>query len=845
MKNIVLGILAHVDAGKTTLTEGILLNAGVITKQGRVDTKDSFLDTDFLERERGITIFSKQACFDIGSTHVDLLDTPGHVDFSAEMERTLSVLDYAVLVVSGADDIFGHTITLWHMLKRYNIPTFIFVNKMDRANSSKNDILVRLKSELSDGCVSFNEEDTLENIAMLSGDEVILDNFLSHNTLSDDTVRKLISDRVIYPVYYGSALRNTGVDTLLFGIDKFTYCAEMTKGEAFGAKVYKVTRDDKGNRITHIKLCSGSLLVKDVINDEKLNEIRVYNGENFTSVKEACSGRIYSLLGFSNTYAGQGLGVISDNPIKLSAAVLEYDILPLENISIRQIYEHIKKLEEELPELSIIWNEETEKLKIKIMGQVQLEILSSIIKDRFGYQVQFGMAKIAYRETISDTVIGVGHFEPLRHYAEVVLKITPGNRGSGIEISSDVSEDVLDKNWQRLIMTHLKEKQHKGVLTGSFLTDVKITVIGGRAHKKHTEGGDFRQATYRAVRQGLMEASSMLLEPYYDFRLSVPSDMVGRAMTDVEQMHGVMNPPDIADDKAVLTGYAPVSTMRDYQINLNAYTHGKGSLILTFRGYDTCHDEDIVIADRNYDPLADSYNTPSSVFCAHGAGYIVEWYDVKSNMHSECEELTGKNVKSDKSFYVAKDFDYSIDLEEIDSIMNNTFNKNTNIKKREFKKKKAPDFIAGTAKKTNVVRPKLLIVDGYNVIFAWQELKNLADNNIDSAKDRLINLLSYYKSINDTEIILVYDGYKVKGGKGSNVKLDDITVVHTKEDETADQYIEHFTSDNSDKYNITVVTSDGLIQLITRGHNCYIVSSKEFEGILKEAFNSFREKYNI
>lgn len=847
MKNVVLGILAHVDAGKTTLTEGILLKTGVIKRLGRVDSGDAFLDNDAIERERGITIFSKQACFDTDHTHFDLLDTPGHVDFSAEMERALQVLDYAILVVSGADDIFGHTITLWQMLRQYKIPTFIFVNKMDRADKTREEILRVLKAELCDSCVDFKDnklnEAVWEEIAALSADEAVIEAFLSDCSLPDAIIKKLIIDRKIFPVYFGSALKTEGIEYLLEGIDKYT---EGTTGneKCTGARVFKITRDSKGNRLTHVKVTSGQINVKDeLFEGEKVNQIRIYNGEKYEAVNSVEAGRLCVLTGFENTYSGQGIGALTDTDLCLIEPVLEYDFIVPDGISVRQVYSDIKKLEEELPELRIIRNDETEQIKIKIMGQVQIEVLTRIIKDRFNFVPEFGTGRIAYKETVLSSAVGVGHFEPLRHYAEAHIKIEPNKRGQGITVSADCSEDKLGKNWQRLIMTHLAEKQHRGVLGGYPLTDVHLTVINGKAHTKHTEGGDFRQATYRAVRQGLMEASSVLLEPYYNFRLDIPLDMVGRAMTDIEKMHGTMNPPQTTTERAVITGYAPVYTMRDYQINVNAYTHGKGSLTVSFRGYEECHNQDDILFARGYNPDEDNYNPSSSVFCAHGSGYIVPWYDVKKYMH--VQDAEEKEIEQISAPVKTADFSYTIDTEEIDSILNKTFNANSNTGKRAFTKKKAPAPVYKSSHTVNTKKDKLLIVDGYNVIFAWKELKELAEQNLDSAKDRLISILSNYQGISDTSIMLVFDGYKVKNGSGSNVTLENITVVYTKEDETADKYIEQFTKNNSSRYRITVVTSDGLIQLITRGHDCFILSSRDFEKLVNEALSDFREKYNL
>lgn len=857
MTNIVLGILAHVDAGKTTLTEAILLNTGVIKSLGRVDYKNSFLDNNQLERERGITIFSKQACFSTANKTFDLIDTPGHIDFSAEMERTLQVLDYAVLVISGADEIFGHTLALWRMLDKYNIPTFIYVNKMDLALKDKEEIIEMLRKELSASCVAFLDNNlsvnTMEEIVLASENEEMLNDFLENPSISKEQIADLINNRKVFPVYFGAAIKEEGVSELLSGLDEYTIKADYEamsdaelNNEAFGARVYKISRDKNGERLTHLKILSGELKVKDeILEGEKVNQIRLYNGERYDTVPALKKGRVCTVTGLESSYAGQGIGSVGELKLMFANPVLEYDLLVPRNIPIRQAYANIKQLEEELPELKVEWNEDVEQIKIKIMGQVQIEILTRIIEDRFKFVPEFGKGKIAYRETIKSTSIGVGHFEPLRHYAEVHLLIEPGELGSGVTIDTDLSEDILDKNWQRLIVTHLKERIFRGVACGLPLTDVKFTLINGKAHNKHTEGGDFRQATYRAVRQGLMENESVILEPYYDFTLDIPTEMIGRAMTDIEQMHGVAMPPEIKGDRSILTGYGPVATMRDYQINLNAYTHGKGSITVSFRNYDVCHNQEEIIQSFGYNPDMDNRNPSSSVFCAHGSGFIVPWNEVKKHMHLS-DDAYEENGQIQTKTLVTKTFDYSIGQDEIDAIMNKTFGANANISKREFKKKHVDLPVQyKNSSRANIKREKLLIVDGYNVIFAWEELKKLANDNIDSAKDSLIQILSNYQGVNGVKTILVFDGYKVKGGAGSNLMFEDIEVVHTKEDETADRYIEQYTNEHSNEYDITVVTSDGLIQLITRGHNCYILSSKEFKNIIDNRMKEFRDEYNL
>lgn len=846
MKNVVVGVLAHVDAGKTTLSEAILYSTGEIRNLGRVDNRDTLLDHDVQERERGITVFSKQAVFETEHLHVTWLDTPGHVDFSAEMERTLQVLDYAVLVISASDGIQGHTRTLWKLLKQYDIPLFIFVNKMDQPGNQRDKIMELLQNEIFEGCVDFTDltAEVLEELAVLSSDENILERYLEDGVLSDEQIAQMITCRKIFPCLFGSALRLEGIDALIDVMDRFMQSPEYP--DTFGARIYKITRDETGKRLTHMKITGGMLRVKDTVMDEKVNQIRIYTGNRYDSVNEAEAGIICTVTGLTHSAAGQGIGFDSGRTMFLIEPVLTYKMSLPDTVNTRQIYPSIKLLEEELPELNVTWNEQTEEIGVKLMGQVQLEILTGIIAKRFGFTPSFDTGTITYMETIASPVIGVGHFEPLRHYAEVHLLLEPGETGSGIQITANCSEDILDKNWQRLIQTHLRERSFIGVLTGSYLTDVKITLINGKAHQKHTEGGDFRQATYRAVRQGLMQAESVLLEPYYSFRLEIPAEMVGRAMTDIENMHGVMDPPDIVGERAVLTGRGPVATMRDYQINLNSYTHGTGTISVTFSGYERCHNPQEVIARCGYDPEQDIANPASSVFCSHGAGFIVPWYEVSDYMHvfddienssDEIRPVYGRPVNQ---------FDYTIDLDEIDAIFARTFAANRREDKHAgYKKKKAPLTEYRSVKSYRSDRAKLLMVDGYNVIFAWDELQALAQDNIDSAKDRLLHVLSNYQGMIDYDVILVFDGYKVKGNCGRIVMMDNIKVVHTKENETADQYIEKFVHENAEKYAITVATSDGMIQQIVRGADGRIISSRELKDVIEEAARLLRDEYDL
>ncbi len=855
MKNITMGIVAHVDSGKTTLSEAILYKVGYLKEYGRVDSGDCFLDNDYMERKRGITIFSKQANFSVGDTYISMLDTPGHVDFSAEMERTMQVLDYAILVISATDGIKAHTRTLWRLLEAYNIPTFIFVNKMDMPDCDKNIILNNLKDKLYEGIIDFSEEfsqdsNILEEIALMAGEgethRHVFDEYLENLSISHEDISKLIADRVIFPCFFGSALKLQGIDTLIQGID--TYSNEQSLSDSFGAKVFKITRDDKGNRLTHLKVTGGTLSVRDQIKEnEKINQIRIYSGEKYETVDKVCSGMICTVTGLTSVLSGDGLGTEENTCLKLIEPILSYELLCPPDVSNRKIFPDIKLLEEEFTELSVEWVEESEQIKVKIMGEVQIEILQSIIKDRFGFVPDFGVGKITYKESIENTVIGVGHFEPLRHYAEAHILMEPGEAGSGITVASDCSEDILDRNWQRLIMTHIRERSHVGVLTGSELTDIKFTVINGKAHNKHTEGGDFRQATYRAIRQGLMEANTILLEPYYDFVLSIPSDMLGRAMTDMDNMHGTIETPEIELNRAIIKGRVPVETIRDYQINLRAYTKGQGELTLNFCGYFKCHNQSEIVEMIGYNPDEDISNPSSSVFCSHGAGVIVPWYEVKEHMHVFDGEKDNVLIPDYSTVVKKGNFDYSIGTDEIDEILSKTYEANQRSTKREFKKKKPPEYHYNTKGVSYKPKPteKMLIVDGYNVIFAWDELKELSNINIASTKDKLIQILSNYKGITEENIILVFDGYKVKENKGEESVIEDIFVVHTKEGQTADNYIEQFAHDNREKFNITVATSDGMIQQITRGLDCSVISSRELEEKIKKTVEEFRNAYNL
>lgn len=850
-KHICVGILAHVDAGKTTLSEAILYTAGNLRKFGRVDNGDAFLDTYELERSRGITIFSKQAEVSMEDMDLTLLDTPGHVDFSAEMERTLQVLDYAILVISGADGVQGHTLTLWSLLKRYEIPTFLFINKMDQNGTDKTALLEELQERLSSGCIDFgtkNSDEFYEAVAM--EDEELLDQYLESGEIEDEQIRKMITERKIFPCFFGSALKLQGVEEFLndFGY----YTEEKEYPEQFGVRVFKITRDESGNRLTHLKVTGKDLKVKTVItsSDEKINQIRIYSGEKYETVNELEAGRICAVTGLSDTYPGQCLGVEQGGYEPVLEPVLTYQMILPEQTSATVMLPKLRQLEEEEPELHIIWNEELQEIQVQIMGEVQIEILKSLIKERFDVDVEFGQGNIVYKETIANTVEGVGHFEPLRHYAEVHLLLEPLERGSGVVIDTQCSEDILDKNWQRLILTHLLEKEHRGVLTGAPVTDIKITLAAGRAHQKHTEGGDFRQATYRAVRQGLRMAESILLEPYYKFRLEIPQQMVGRAMTDIEKMNGTFETPDTSKEMAVLQGVAPVSTMQGYQKEVLAYSKGMGRLFTTLNGYDICRNAEEIIEEAGYDPDHDLENPCGSVFCSHGAGYNVSWDEVPEHMH--LESVLAKETEEEEFDEIAQRRAYIedewIDTDEIDKILEQTFYANQHNKSK-WKKKKAARIeqdYHSSAEKFSVKRDmskKYLLVDGYNVIYAWDELKELLDTNVDAARGKLLDEMCNYQGMKGMELIVVFDAYRVKGHETEITDYLNIHVVYTKEAETADQYIEKFAHTHGRKYDVTVATSDGLEQIIIRGQGCRLLSARELKRDYEEAKAQIRTEY--
>lgn len=849
MKKIAVGILAHVDAGKTTLSEGLLYSSGKIRKMGRVDNQDAYLDTNQMEKERGITIFSKQAVFDYKDLEITLLDTPGHVDFSSEMERTLQVLDYAILVINGADGVQAHTKTLWRLLERYSVPVFLFVNKMDQQGCKKDVLLAEVKQELSDSCMDFTitEGAAFWEEAALT-EEHAMEQFLETGMLMQEEIRDLIKRRLLYPCYFGSALKMMGVAEFLEGI--YDWISPPVYGPAFGAKVFKIARDGQNARLTYLKITGGSLKVRDIVGEEKISQIRIYSGSRYETIPEAGAGTVCAVTGMERSVPGMTLGSGEPSLLPLLEPVLSYRILLPEGVSPIQILPQLRMLEEEEPQLHILWNENLQEIHAQIMGEVQIEIIQRMALERFGAEIAFGAGNIVYKETIADTVEGVGHFEPLRHYAEVHLLLEPGEPGSGMQFCSDCSEDELAKNWQRLILTHLEEKRHIGVLTGSEITDMKITLIAGKAHTKHTEGGDFRQATYRAVRQGLMQAQSVLLEPYYDFRLELPQAFVGRAMTDIEKMHGSMKGPFPEGDVNVLCGSAPVACMQNYQKDVNAYSGGEGKLTLTFGGYKRCHNTDAVCAQIGYEPEHDMRNPSASVFCVHGAGFPVEWDRVKEYMHLPGKLLGGgRDAITDKgmpSFRTGEQTEeLSIGTDEIDEILNRTFRSNSHekgtVKKWVSKRAILAENTDTPIPQKKNTKEKYLLVDGYNIIYAFSDLKELAEKNADAARGKLLDLLSNYQGIRKCRLIVVFDAYRVKGHRTETFDYHNIHVVYTKEAETADAYIEKFAHENGRKYHVTVATSDGLEQIIIRGQGCFLLSARELEADIKAANEELRE----
>ena len=835
-KQIVLGILAHVDSGKTTLSEAMLYRAGVTRRLGRVDHKDAFLDTDALEKARGITIFSKQALLTAGDTDITLLDTPGHVDFSTETERTLQVLDYAVLVVSGTDGVQSHTETLWRLLRRYHVPTFVFVNKMDLPGMERQELLAQLNRRLGEGFVDFGAEQADRDEALALCDENLMDRMLDAGQLQDADLIPAIARRHVFPCWFGAALKLEGVDALLDGLDRYTRPAPAL--EAFGAKVFKVSQDEQGARLTWLRVTGGELKVKAQLTGEadgepwaeKANQLRLYSGAKYTLVEAIGPGQVCAVTGLTKARPGEGLGAERDSDLPVLEPVLSYQVLLPEGADVHAALGKLHRLEEEEPQLHVVWNETLGEIHVQLMGEIQLEVLRSLLAERFGLAVEFGPGGILYKETITEPMEGVGHYEPLRHYAEVHLKLEPLPRGSGMQFAADCREEVLDKNWQRLVLTHLEEKQHLGVLTGSPLTDVKITLIAGRAHLKHTEGGDFRQATYRAVRQGLMLTKSQLLEPWYAFRLEVPAENIGRAMSDIQRMEGTFDPPESGEETAVLTGFAPVSTMRSYPMEVVSYTRGRGHLSLTLDGYRPCHNAQEVIAAIGYEPEHDLDNPADSVFCAHGAGFVVPWDQVRSHMH--VDSGWGKSTRPEQEAAVPqrRAMAYRATLEE-DAELLKIFERTYGPIKRDplaafrpVQKRERPDFAAEQWE----IAPEYLLVDGYNIIFAWDELNALSKESLDAARHKLMDILCNYQGFQKCVLILVFDAYRVPGSPGSIEQYHNIHVVYTKEAETADMFIERVTHEIGRNRRVRVATSDGMEQIIILGHGALRVSARMF-----------------
>lgn len=852
MKKITVGITAHVDSGKTTLAEAMLFNTGSLRTLGRVDNGSSALDTDSIERRRGITIFAHQAELKFNNTHIMLLDTPGHVDFSAEAERTMQVLDYAILVISASDGVQSHTTTLWKLLRKYEIPTFIFVNKMDLTTADKSSILQKLQKGLSERCADFSgrDDEICENASLSSAS--LMEKYIESESLDDSDIIKAVSERRVFPCFFGSALKMDGINEFLTIVDRFS--AEPERQDDFGAKVYKITYDSKGSRLTHLKIMGGTLKMREelqYINADgesscgKISSIRFYSGEKFRTADSADAGDVCAVTGLADTFVGLGLGNVRNSERAVLEPVMTYKVCFAGIVNIHEALSDFRRLEDEDPQLHILWNEQNREIHIQLMGAVQLEVLTSIIKDRFGYDVSFVNGAITYKETITDTVEGVGHYEPLRHYAEVHLLLEPLPQGSGIQIATNCPEDKLDKNWQRLILTHLTEKSHLGVITGSPITDIKITLVSGKAHLKHTEGGDFRQATYRAVRQGLRTAQSQLLEPYYDYEIELPTENVGRTISDLQQMSAEFEPPETLGENSVIRGIAPVSELSSYQGELIGYTKGKGKLSCTLCGYRPCHNADKVIAEIGYDCDSDLENSADSVFCSHGAGFVVKWNEVPNYMHlpsfldddgSDDDAEIQRKARS----YVEK----AVSDEELMEIFERTYGKIKTEPRKAFKKTKAVTLTDKKVRLPEYTGPDYLLVDGYNIIFAWDNLKKIAEENLDAARAELINMMCSYQGFAGCELILVFDAYRVKGKHREVEKYYNINIVYTKESETADTYIERTTHELSKTHRVRVATSDGTEQMIILGNGAMRISAAEFKKRYETAQNAIREYIN-
>lgn len=846
MKNLILGITAHVDSGKTTLAESMLYKTGAIRKIGRVDFGSSFLDTNQIEREKGITIFAGQAETTYGGTRFTLMDTPGHVDFSAETERIMQILDYAVLVISAADGVQSHTSTLWKLLMRYEVPVFIFVNKMDLTVADRHSIMDDLRKRLSQNCTDFSDNNMIaENAAAC--DEELMDAFLDNGILPDNALVRAVSERRVFPCFFGSALKMEGISEFLDGLDRFTECKEYS--DTFGAKVYKISYDNKGTRLTHLKILGGELKVRSELSyktadgieiSEKISSVRFYSGEKFRTAEFAVAGEVCAVTGLEAAYSGQGIGSVPNSERAVLEPVMTYQVILPADKNVFEALKEFRRLEDEDPQLHIVWNEQLRQIHIQLMGAVQLEVLSLIIAERFGFEVSFGSGAVAYKETIANAVEGAGHYEPLRHYAEVHLILEPMPRGSGLVFDTIVHEDELDRNWQRLILTHLDEKVHIGVLTGSPITDMKITLAAGKAHLKHTEGGDFRQATYRAVRHGLRQAKSILLEPYYDYELEVPQECVGRAIADLQRMSADFKAPEISGDIAVIRGCAPVSEINDYVSEVIGFTRGRGRLTCVNGGFRECHNSEEVISAIAYDPDADKENTADSVFCSHGAGMNVNWKDAAEHMHlPSCLHINSKN--SDDGGRVRKNTVKSVSDEELMEIFERTYGKTDKEPRKAFKSVKVKKDYSDTVNLPDYESPDYLLVDGYNIIFAWDELKKIAASDLDSARAELIKIMSNYQGVSGYEIIVVFDAYRVKGKRRDTEKHFNISIVYTKEAETADSYIERVTHELSKKHRVRVATSDGIEQMIILGNGAMRMSANELKERISEVNKEIRK----
>lgn len=848
-KKLTIGILAHVDAGKTTLSEALLYISGKIRKLGRVDHKNTYLDTYTVERERGITIFSKQARFSSENCDLILLDTPGHVDFSAETERTLALLDYAILVISASDGVQNHTRTLWQLLEFYGVPTFIFVNKTDIAIKLKDELEADIAKALSPACVAFHESQNKaeldEKLALIHED--FLESFLSETPIGNEEIAQLISERKLFPCVFGSALKMVGVDFLLDTIDKYTL-APVYEGEKFGAKVYKIARA-AGTRLTYLKITSGTLTARDelcyIASDgtkfsEKVNGIRLYSGEKFEQVDSASAGEICAVSGLSATYVGQGLGLEIDSCKPVLEPVLSYRINLPPECDLGIYFLKLKELEEEEPSLHLYWNDELRQIEARLMGDIQIDLLKRLILERFSINCEFDTGSILYKEQIAGKTIGVGHFEPLRHYAEVHLLLEPQPKGTGLIFDSNVPENTLDTNWQRLILSHLYEKSHRGILIGAALTDTKITLVAGKAHLKHTEGGDFREATLRAIRHGLMKAGCILLEPYYKFRLEVPSTNVGRAMADLQTKFAEFEVEASDVEFTVICGRAPVSELHGYARELIAYTRGQGRLFCTSDGYEPCHDQDEIVAAADYDPEADIENTPHSVFCAHGAGFVVPWNEVDSYKHLDASAALSPASQTmiPKAAGLARK--YRLDEEELEAIMLRVFGPE---KPRRYSEPKIVTAAKSERPKKKAAKPQkhLIIIDGYNVIYAWENLKELAKERLEDARRMLEDILINYSAYTKTSITLVFDAYLVKDGKGSDFEQNNLRVVFTKQDQTADAFIEKMMHELGPDYSIRVVTGDRLVQYAAVHSRILRMTPKEFEDEVTKVGNEITD----